>query len=150
MGFKMKKIILFCVVNILFIIGTSSEAQIIPVALWNKKVATCGGVKVGGYCWYYGNDGQSCATVCSARGGYNSATQSYAGNTGTNANCNTVLTALAAGGGTSTADSMCNAGLEYAGCVIEVTFVLRGRCTNAATNASAAVAGYRRACACNN
>jgi len=41
-----------------------------PAGVTVEDVASCGGVSVGGYCWYYpGVANQSCDTVCSGHGG---------------------------------------------------------------------------------
>ena len=53
------------------------------------------GAAVGGACWYLSNDDESCGDVCGGLGlAYNFATQTYAGNTGTLANCLNVMDAL--------------------------------------------------------
>ncbi len=56
--------------------------------------SSCGGVKVGGYCWYIGTMWIPCSSVCADRGGYHEATRTYAGSSGTDQNCWDVLTAL--------------------------------------------------------
>ncbi len=47
----------------------------------------CGGVLVGGYCWYQSAQMESCAETCASRGGYNEATNTFAGAAGSDANC---------------------------------------------------------------
>jgi hypothetical protein len=102
----------------------------------------CAGASVGGYCWYYGADGDPCTGTCSGHGGYNAATSTYAGSGGSNANCDSVLTALGVATGTVNASSV-----DGLGC-----------CTMSAsryrdvvpTTEGASWGGARRACACNN
>lgn len=55
---------------------------------------SCMGVKIGGYCWYYGGEDVSCNDVCESHGGYHEATRFFAGSDGSNANCKKVLRAL--------------------------------------------------------
>jgi hypothetical protein len=62
---------------------------------------SCGGVKVGGYCWYLGGTWIPCSSLCADHGGYNEATRTYAGSSGTDQNCWDVLTALGAPAATS-------------------------------------------------
>lgn len=105
----------------------------------------CGGVEVGGYCWYFGATDANCTTVCTGHGGYNAATLSYAGSDGTNGNCQSVLEALNAGppgGGVSTN------GFTL-GCMTNASGTARYRGTGATVEGSNGAA-YRRACACNN
>jgi hypothetical protein len=109
--------------------------------------AACGGTSVGGYCWYYGASGASCDTVCTGHGGYNSATLNYAGSAGTNAQCNSVLTALGAPGSSTIDAGNCGTWNKYMGCQYVGG---RYRCTNATTNSSQGISGTIRACACNN
>lgn len=104
----------------------------------------CGGTLIGGYCWYLGANGDTCNTVCSTHGGYNAATGTYAGSSGSNANCQNVMTTLGASGGSVT-DLGCSGSYVGNGC-----FVYNGnryRCTNSTDGTS-----YlgQRACACNN
>lgn len=108
-------------------------------------VTACGGTSVGGYCWYLGGYGESCDTVCASRGGYNAATASYAGQAGTNAQCNSVLVAL--GQASSVIDFSCTSAAG-SGC-LRHSNGNRVRCTNAVTTSSAANVSYARACACN-
>jgi hypothetical protein len=54
----------------------------------------CPGKIVGGYCWWKGPDGLSCANTCAAIGmTYDPATMTYAGSGGSDANCAAVATA---------------------------------------------------------
>ncbi len=50
---------------------------------------SCGGILVGGFCWYQGAPGQSCTAACASHGGYNAATNAYAGQ-GASAGCTAV------------------------------------------------------------
>lgn len=107
-------------------------------------------VKVGGYCWYLGEFAQSCDVVCSTHGGYNSATATFAGNSGSTsnaANCLDVLTALGRTG-TFFGSYSCSS-RPTAGCLQHLNTNLV-RCVNAVTTSSASHPRYRRACACNN
>jgi len=98
---------------------------------------------VGGACWFVGGDNQSCATVCATNGlAYDSATASYAGSGGSAANCQAVLDALSASGG-SVLDIACADGW---GCLVNIAS--RFRCTIPATNSTAALLNVSRACAC--
>lgn len=57
--------------------------------------AACGGLTIGGHCWYLGTSGQSCDAACSTQGGCNlTGTKDYAGSAGTQANCQAVINAL--------------------------------------------------------
>lgn len=105
---------------------------------------SCGGVSVGGYCWYFGATDESCTTVCASRGGYNAATLSYAGSGGSNNNCRDVLDGL----GIGTIGSSPSTNAFATGCGTSNSLV-RHRGTTATTE-SANGAAVRRACACNN
>jgi hypothetical protein len=111
----------------------------------------CGGVRVGGYCWYFGAQGQSCDEVCASHGGYHDATRFYAGSAGSNSQCIAVLDALGAPTG---ADGLRNDDISAAGCCyldfpdgefqppdMRVRYLM-------ATNASAKSGNILRACAC--
>ena len=53
----------------------------------------------GGFCWFMGDSGASCDAACAIKGrAYDSATETYAGSGGTDANCVAVLDALGFGG----------------------------------------------------
>jgi hypothetical protein len=55
----------------------------------------CPGKIVGGYCWWKGPDGLSCANTCAAIGmTYDPATATYAGSGGSDANCMAVAAAI--------------------------------------------------------
>lgn len=102
---------------------------------------TCAGAAVGGYCWYLGAASASCDTVCASRGGCNlTGIKDYAGSSGSDANCEAVLTALGKPG-TPFASSLNGVGCIYLGANIRDSFTT----TCAATNGSA-----ERACACAN
>jgi hypothetical protein len=106
--------------------------------------ATCAGTIVGGYCWYAGADGNSCTIACSAHGGYNAATQSYAGSaTGSDTNCLAVLVALNLGAGAISDFAFGGFGC-FAG-----SNTSRFWSTNPA-DASTSANNNLRACACNN
>jgi hypothetical protein len=98
---------------------------------------------IGGACWLLGAVGQSCDAVCTAQGlTYDTATSTYAGSSGSAANCLAVLTALSAGSG-SIIDTGCSDGF---GCLAQGA--TRVRCVNPATNSTAAGPSIQRACAC--
>jgi hypothetical protein len=54
----------------------------------------CGGVEVGGYCWYLGADSVSCDAVCNSHGGYHEATRSFSGSDGSPSSCRSILDAM--------------------------------------------------------
>jgi hypothetical protein len=100
---------------------------------------------VGGATWFLGSFGQSCTDLCSSYGlSYNTATLTYAGSSGSNANCLAVLDALGARFGSVSAAS-CGQGL---GCIINDDDGTRERCSSPATTANAADPDIPRACAC--
>lgn len=108
-----------------------------------------GGVSVGGKCWYAsglvcpGNIPCSCDETCTAAGlTYDAATETYAGSSGTLANCQAVLTALGAPLSSPATDAVCDVGL---GCFFNAAWF---RCPSPATTSSASQAGDKRACAC--
>jgi hypothetical protein len=106
---------------------------------------TGGGKCVGGSCWYLGAYGESCDTVCSSNGGYNDATRTYAGSSGTDANCLSVLTAL--NGGTGSMNTSSSPGF---GCwVYDAAHSYARYRSTGTTDASTALGTTRRACACN-
>lgn len=123
----------------------------------STSTASCAGASVGGSCWYYGAAGQSCSTVCATHGGGTSATASYAGSSGTDANCSSLLTTLGAGpndfmlgGGYGIVANSCLGGFKTMGCLYDVSGSAAGRyrCTDLATDLTSAIAGVRRVCAC--
>lgn len=122
----------------------SDSSRLIDTVQGTSK--TCSGNTVGGYCWYMSATFDNCDNTCTPHGGYNAATRTYTGDTGTNAQCDAVLLALGSADvdGTS-ADSGCSAAT---GCM----FVSSGgntRCTNLPTTSSASEVNFgTRACAC--
>lgn len=105
----------------------------------------CGGVEVGGYCWYYGVAGQSCSLVCTQAGLAcdETATRNYAGSGGTDANCAAVLEALGA-----PADASISVWPVGLGCYYGGAFTGRSRGSNTTTCAASSITTYR-ACVCN-
>jgi hypothetical protein len=98
----------------------------------------------GGFCWFLADYGQSCTVLCASAGlVYDTATASFAGDGGTNANCLSVVTDLGVSAGTVSAES-CFSG---AGCVVRPAPAAPVRCSAPATTASGAEPGFR-ACAC--
>ena len=69
------------------VMGQSSDVTIVNpngamtslVSGFTYLAPPCDGIRIGGYCWYLGTNGQSCTTVCSTHGGYNVGTSLYAG-----------------------------------------------------------------------
>jgi hypothetical protein len=108
------------------------------------KPQKCGGVEIGGACWYRSGTGQSCKSLCSAHGGYDSATKSYAGSGGSDTKCQSVLDALGLGKGKVNTMS----GKGY-GCFLNSTSSTRIR-DKKGTDEGASSTGVVRACACNN
>lgn len=114
------------------------------------KVCSCTAQIVGAICWYYGGNNETCTNRCATFGGYDNATETYAGRTGTNANCRAVLDALAApgaavaddNGGLSAGSSL---GCHYDGNKAEE------RVRGVRNNSTAGGSGNNRfrACACN-
>ena len=106
----------------------------------------CPGITVGGFCWYYGAGGESCTTVCSARGGYDaSGTRDWAGSGGTNANCKAVFEAI---GETDGDDTVANLSGAY-GCASDWSDISDWWRYTSATTAGASSANVHRVCACN-
>lgn len=104
----------------------------------------CGGTVVGGFCWYAGAVGQSCATVCANHKGYDTATETYAGKAGTLAQCTAVVAAL--WGPQTTADQV---NLTPVGCgYFTGTTTGYGRVTTVPATDVGAHASGSRACAC--
>jgi len=92
-----------------------------------------------------GNVAQSCATVCTNHGGYNAATMTYAGSSGTNENCKTVSSTLSPG---SAWNSEVYSGLSC-GCISQAGAIYRDTSPTTAEGADT-VNGAMRFCACNN
>ena len=119
------------------------QSNFVPLAFFQKQ--DCSGSKLGTHCWYIGLDGESCTTVCSTHGGYNSGTLTYAGSAGTLVNCQALVDIFDAGS-SAVDDAACT---DAFGCCITGSST-DTRCTGAATTAGAAAAGTLRVCACNN
>ncbi|MDJ0766559.1 MAG: hypothetical protein QNJ97_26530 [Myxococcota bacterium] len=110
-------------------------------------VATCGGLEVDEFCWYFGQAGLSCDTVCADHGGYHEATRTYAGSNGTNAQCNDLLTAFGAAS-TFTTDGTFEEGEgQGLGCA-EWDNSQRWRTIDPPTDSGGSSSAYRRVCAC--
>lgn len=112
----------------------------------------CDGDVLGGACWWFGGNGESCDEVCDGKGGYVDATRTYAGSDGSDTNCGSVMTTIDpfhAPGDTVTPVSSfggsgtLGCGSDYTG--VATTYRVHG----GATNATAQVGNFRRACACN-
>ncbi|MGE0632709.1 MAG: hypothetical protein AB7O96_09890, partial [Pseudobdellovibrionaceae bacterium] len=105
----------------------------------------CGGTSVGGYCWYLGASGADCTATCASHGGYNSATDSYAGSGDlSGGHCDTITTAFGA-----TWDEANDCGVSAGiGCIVASFSGMQ--CTEDAATASGAYTGVQRVCACNN
>lgn len=96
---------------------------------------------VGGFCWFLGTPGQSCDTICNDNDRtYDAATDTYAGSTGSLANCQAVLNDMGVMG--APADTACGTGV---GCNFTGFIV---RCTSPATTSSATAPTAARVCAC--
>jgi hypothetical protein len=105
------------------------------------------GQPVGNFCWFLGAFGADCDATCAAEGRvYDAATATYAGSSGTNANCEAVLTALGHPGGVSDA-SLSVGGI---GCSRDCfRFGCPGfREIGETTTSGASFAQSQRACAC--
>ncbi|UXI70284.1 Ig domain-containing protein [Tahibacter amnicola] len=114
-----------------------------------------GGQAVGGTCWYFGQNDESCTTVCTTHGGYNAATLSFAGSGGSNANCGQVLTALGAFNPTPVTATASLNGISGMGCGSDYTNEATSYRFTSATTAGANSGSdpglyFRRACSCNN
>jgi hypothetical protein len=97
----------------------------------------------GGFCWFEGEAGQSCDTVCANQGlVYDPATAMYAGSGGTDAHCAQVADDL---GGPPFFMSEPSEGVGCAHAVNTLDLTFRA---TIATTSSAAVSGVTRYCAC--
>lgn len=104
------------------------------------------GAEVGGSCWFLGQGGQSCDTVCAAvASSYDQATRDYAGSGGTLQHCNEVLDAL---GAPAAASNSVNIGVGL-GCIYYTPGgpPVRLRDTQATVSGEAELHSLR-ACAC--
>lgn len=96
-------------------------------------------------CFFLGAASASCDTTCTGKGLlYDESTKDYAGSSGDNSNCFTVLSALNAPG--TGIPSAQNDG--PVGCGVAGVLGTRVRSTTAPTTSAATVAFFRRACAC--
>ena len=77
---------------------SSAEAEAEAEAEADTPPGPCAGRAVGGACWYLSAEERNCDDACSSHGGYNEATRTYAGSSGTNANCDEALDALGVAG----------------------------------------------------
>ncbi len=103
---------------------------------------------VGGFCWYLGAFDADCDATCAAEGRvYDAATATYAGSSGTNANCEAVLTALGHPG--SVADGSLSVGGGF-GCswICPRGCGVGFRDIGETTTSGASAALFQRACAC--
>ena len=106
----------------------------------------CAGHVVGGSCWYLSVEERNCDDACSSHGGYDEATRTYAGSSGTNANCDEVLDALGVAGSRT---STLAASFAAVGCFYLNLADARYRVQDRTTTSSATYMLGRRACACN-
>ena len=96
---------------------------------------------VGGFCWALGAAGEDCDAACAPLGKTcGTGTVTYAGSSGTQAQCDAVLTAL--GQSATLLSAPCTDGY---GCNVGSIGV---HCSSPATTCGAATAGVQRACAC--
>ncbi len=108
---------------------------------------SCSGAAVGGTCWYLGALNANCTDTCAAAGlVYDSATATYAGSSGTDANCAAVLDALGVPAGPVQA-LVCQASAVDCNHDTFGNIDSRFRCTNAGGEGFAYVLA-KRACAC--
>ena len=104
-----------------------------------------GGVEVGGACWFLGVANANCTDTCAAAGFvYDAATETYAGSSGSEVNCNEVLDALAVPAGVSQSFECAIAAID---CYYDPNEGGRSRCTNLGDEGNAYITG-ERACAC--
>ena len=109
--------------------------------------ASCppGGQVVGGSCWVLGGAGSACSQACADFGlVYDSATLTYAGSGGTDANCSAVLLALGQPGGAAVGPGT----LAPFGCWCAQGGATCYRAATLATTAGSAYPTGQRACAC--
>ena len=113
--------------------------------------AACGGVSIGGYCWYLVRAAQSCDAFCLTQGGCNlTGTKNYAGSGGSQANCQAVMNALDPAYSYPVNDSS-NLFGDGVGCgVVNLAGGERRRYTSPETTCAGIMTNWRRACACNN
>lgn len=133
--------------------GNASTA--ISITVQAPLSCGAGGQAIGGTCWYFGDNNQSCTTVCGTHGGYNTATLSFAGSGGTNAQCGQVLTALGAFNPTPVTAAASVQGISGLGCGSDYTdnaiaYRVTSATTAGADSSSNTSFYFRRACSCNN
>jgi hypothetical protein len=126
----------------------------VTISIEITEPVTCGGTLVGGHCWYFGANNQSCTQVCGGNG-YNEATRTYAGSDGSDANCGSVLSALGAFNPTPVTAVSTLGGISGLGCGSDYTdtatsYRLTTTTTEGASSASNGGLYFRRACACDN
>lgn len=142
--FNMKNLFL-SVVIMLLVAACGVNGGKVPSSI-SPSSNSCDGNLVADACWYLGNNGESCDDVCADHGGYNQATLTFAGSEGNVNNCNQVADEISMGGSTVTNSTSCYYGY---GCLYDLYSSARIRCTDVSTDASAAIVGVQRACACN-
>jgi hypothetical protein len=124
--------------------GVDAPIDPLPDPVDGDSPPACTGAPVGGFCWYLGAPATGCNTTCSARGGYNDGTRTYAGSDGTNENCDAVFDALGVPGpGTTILLPGSGQGL---GCTCHLGD--RYRVEDTPTTEVALAPNQRRACAC--
>jgi hypothetical protein len=109
------------------------------------------GKETGGACWFQGQHGESCDTVCGNAGlVYSETTRTFAGSDGTNAGCSDVIDLFPSVPTYVQNDCGSYLGLPEAGygCWQQSSAANRFRCAALATTSSAANADVRRYCAC--
>ncbi len=134
----------------------------VMISITVNGAISCDGTLVGGSCWYFGANNQSCDTVCATHGGYNSATETFAGSGGSDANCVSVLDALGQSqpgctGAENRTGLAVGCGMDFntaSSCPASGSERNYVRYTSPATSSSGSSASsslfIRRACACNN
>jgi hypothetical protein len=128
--------------------GKKGGAAPDPSAIAGNSAAGCAGSVVGGFCWYLGAAGQSCTTVCASHSGFNAGTLTFAGSSGTLANCQAVIISVSGPySGASTGDNVCG-GVKI-GCNL-APGNNAVRCNFGPTDASSTIVNAQRTCACNN
>ncbi|MBI5502767.1 MAG: hypothetical protein HY907_21155 [Deltaproteobacteria bacterium] len=126
-------------------LSAEADAEASVEAEADTPPGPCAGARVGGHCWYLSGEERSCDNACAAHGGYDDATRTYAGSSGTDANCDAVLDALGAGGSATSTLSGSGAGV---GCFLMNMVDSRYRVQDTPTTPAATYLLARRACAC--
>ena len=105
-------------------------------------------MSIGGHCWYTSGTNVSCSTACSNVSlTYNTATLTYAGTSGTLAQCKAVLDGVFGGNNTVVDVSTGSACMSGVGCGVESTTTYE-RCTMFATTDTSGSGVFNRVCAC--